>query len=252
MTPRILLVQPRGIPDSCLERATNPPRPLWQSIVIALLLSIAAGLSCERAAGASLGLLLGPAILITLLAPPLMLAEDALKRRLLVCAALCGGICGVWIFTAHIEFPSIIRCALVLAAYALALGGSACVLARMRVVSVLASAATTVLGLAWLTWPVWLSRMLPTSGGQLFVRWSAPVHPLFAINGVVRERFDAWDRYRLAYQQLTTLNQDVLYMLPRTVWPSVALHGAIGATSLVLCYRISRSMRGPITGLVPG
>ena len=67
-----------------------------------------------------------------------------------------------------------------------------------------------------------------------FFEESAPLNPLLAINGVLRERFDMWDRYRIAYQQLTTLNQDVIYALPKTIWPSVGLNIFVGVWGLVL------------------
>ncbi len=53
-------------------------------------------------------------------------------------------------------------------------------------------------------------------------------HPLMAINGVVFDRFNFWDRYTIAYQQLTTLNQDVLYTLPKSVFWMAMFHGTMG------------------------
>jgi len=158
----------------------------------------------------------------------------------MVCSALAAGVFIVWIFAAHIEIDSIVRCALVLLAYLLALTGIVSLLVRLRIQPVLAAAMTVVLGLAWLTWPVWLSRALPSSGGQFFVHLAAPVHPLFAINGVVRLRFDGWDRYRIAYQQLTSLNQDVLYSLPHSIGPAAITHAAICAVSLGLSRAVRR------------
>ena len=138
------------------------------------------------------------------------------------------------------------RCVFVLASYLLALAGLASLLNTFRITELLASAIITVLALLWLTWPVWLSRGLASSHGDALVAWLSPAHPLLAINGVVRARFDAWDRYQMAYQQLTTLNQDVLYNLPRSVTAAIGLHAAIGVLSLAVVAALQfKKKRGP-------
>jgi len=216
---------------------------LIATMVVCFLFGIVAGVASYLAAGASLGLLFGPVLLATLFTPPLVLARS-LSGGILEWLAIVVGVCAVWILTGGLLVREWAACTLVLAAYLLALAGVAILLARWRVSPVLASAITVVLGLAWLTWPIWLIRALSGSGGEKLVGWLAAAHPLLAINGVVLNRFDEWDRYRLAYQQLTTLNQDVFYHLPRSVIPAIALHGIIGVVCWTLVALRGRRFHG--------
>ena len=63
---------------------------------------------------------------------------------------------------------------------------------------------------------------------------------LVAMNTILVTQPKFWDRYTLAYQQLTTLNQDILYTLPRTVVWMVGWHFAIGGAG----FSLSRCARG--------
>lgn len=202
-------------------------RPL-HSIIVPSIFAMVIALECRWASGDSLGFFFGPMLLLTLVTPALLLAVQGMVQRLCACGVLAIVVGGVWLIGSGVETSSTLRCAVVLAAWTIALAGAATGASRVGMPPVLAAALVVVLGLAWLTWPVWLSAELPTTFGAYVLRWCAPVHPIFAINGVLRARFDAWDRYRLAYQQLTTLNQDVFYSLPRSVGGAVVLHSIFG------------------------
>lgn len=187
---------------------------------------------CRLATGATLGFLFAPVFLATIFTPALVLAHRKTALHIAAWFAISIGISVGWLAFDGLRPAETFRCIFVLAAYLLALAGLASLLTKVRVTETLASAIVTILALLWLTWPVSLSRALLSPHGDALVAWLSPAHPLLAINGVVRVRFDAWDRYQMAYQQLTVLNQDVLYNLPRNVMACACLHASIGIVSL--------------------
>jgi hypothetical protein len=202
-----------------------------------VLAALAAALSREIA-GISLGLFLGSVGFATLLVPPFTVAEKSSLRRSSVPAIVSLGIAVVWAFAIG-EFVTVrqwLACSIALFAYAYALGGIASLLTSIRFNPFVASALVTLLGLLWLTWPVWLSHALLSKSGDTLVAWLVPAHPLFAINAVLIH-FDTWDRLPLAYSRLTVLNQDVSYSLPSAgvLWTTL-LHGAVAATAFGLAW----------------
>ena len=59
------------------------------------------------------------------------------------------------------------------------------------------------------------------------------------MNGVLIH-FDAWDRLPLAYTELSNLNQDVFYTLPRGVGAAVLVHLLVGVISAPVSMLIGR------------
>jgi len=181
--------------------------------------------------------LLGAVLLATLYVPLLTVAEEPSTRW--VPAVSCTiGIALVWLFCCiadELSFGQWLQCDLVLLAYLAALGGLTSSLAAWRVTPALSAALITVIALAWLTWPVWLSPWLT----QGLVTWLVPAHPIMALNSVVKH-LGTWDRAPIAYRQLTTLNEDVSYRLPRTIIPMLAVHVALGAAGWVSSWKWSR------------
>jgi hypothetical protein len=199
--------------------------------------------SCYAASGVSLGLFFGPMLLVTFLVPPLVMGEDSNLGRLIVCLSLSAGICAVWIAVANIPAQQAFRSAAVAGAYVLALAGVASLLQWLRLGKIFSAGATVLLGALWLTWPVWLCAWLTGPHAQATVERLTAAHPLMAMNAVFFSRFNFWDRFPLAYQQLTILNQDLLYSLPPSVAPMVKIHGGIGAVGLSL-KAVARSVAG--------
>lgn len=218
-----------------------PPRPsrspaVWIARAIAPGLLVSAGASawCWWATGPGLGLFLGATLLVTLYTPPLVLAEKGKSRWLALGAIVCG-VALTWagaIHWADIRATEWLRCCAVVIAYAWALAGLAILLVLVGVSAPIASALTTVAGLLWLTWPVWLSHWLT----QGLVSWLVPAHPLMAINSVVKH-LGTWDRAPLAYRILTVLNQDVPYRLPSSIVPAALLHLLIGVPGMLITWR---------------
>ena len=201
-------------------------------LLVPFILGLGIAISCYIASGVSLGLFFGPVLLITFAASPLAL-RGAPNKRLLTCVALTFGIWIFWLLAAHLSAMNLLRCGLVLFSYITALAGGAALIERLRIGPVFASAIMVLLGTAWLTWPVWLCTWLDGPHAEAVVHGLTAIHPLMAINGVLFERFNFWDRYTIAYQQLTSLNQDIFYALPRTIMWMVLVHLSIGAGALI-------------------
>ena len=245
------------------------------AFVVPFIFATVIAFACAQTAGRSLGLFFGPLLLLTFVVPQIFwvtwagtparpVASTAqaevpahatqnwsmVPSFISTFVGLLLPIVLVWLFYSRVDATSVLYCAVISGAWILTLLGLAMLLSRTGIAPVLACAIVVVLAIAWLTWPVWLSHELPTSRGQWIIRWLAPINPLLAINGVLRERFDMWDRYRIAYQHLTTLNQDVIYTLPRSIWPSVVVDAAIGVAGLILGTSRSKVLPVPSPAVV--
>jgi hypothetical protein len=207
------------------------------AVPVPFVLGAGAAIACYGASGASLGLFFGPILLISLLAPTLTLGEQTIRARLIAVAALTLGVWLVWLIAGSINLSEAFRCGLVLAAWVFALAGFASLLNATGLHPIFAAALTAAFALAWLTWPVWLSHLL--TGQSASVLLTAP-HPLLSLNGVLLDHFNAWDRYGLAYRDLTTLNQDILFTMPASVGPMVISHIALGSAGFAIAYHRDR------------
>jgi hypothetical protein len=198
---------------------------------IAFLVSVAATSWCWWLAGPGLAFFLGEIILSALYLPPIALAQAGAARWPAPCAATIG-IAVVdllslpWVDVSTFEW---LRCTLICLTFSFAMCGTGVALTRFRLGAPVAATSTVIVALAWLTWPVWLSPWLT----QGLVNWLVPAHPLLAVNGVL-QHLGSWDRAPIAYRQLTILNQDIPYHLPRSIIPAVALHGAVGLLVVAL------------------
>lgn len=231
------LAQGRGGTPASQE----PVRPTRAADVLftalpALLLAVIATALCRAAAGVSLGLFFGGVAAATLLVPPLAAGERAPWRVVLVPGFIFLGVAVVWLTALGdlLHLNQWLACCAVLVAYAYALAAICTLLIAARCNRTIAASLVTALALLWLTWPVWLSAALRGPAGESLVAWLVPAHPLFAINGVL-SHFDPWDRYPLAYRELTVLNQDVFYAMPATVRWTVMLHAAVTVAAYALC-----------------
>ena len=233
-------------PCSYAKTRVGTPCHVWP----ALLLSILVSALCYIAAGPTLGLFFGTFLLVTLIVPVLQSGDATLRGAANIAIGTCAGAGIVWVCAATQPDVYLSDCAkslLVLGAYVLALLGIGAMLLRIGLAPVAVHTTTIVLGLAWLSWPVWLSPALESAHGQAIVDVLVPAHPLFCVNGVMKQ-FGAWDHYPgLAYPTLTVLNQDVAYRLPTSIVPAVVLQGIGGLVMLFFCARWTdrRSPSGP-------
>ena len=86
----------------------------------------------------------------------------------------------------------------------------------------------TLLLLAWLGWPVWLSPWLP--GRDVLVYHLSLAHPLLAVDAALAgQNVAPWTEHRVMYNQLSVLQQHVAASPPRDVSATVLLHLALAA-----------------------
>ena len=62
------------------------------------------------------------------------------------------------------------------------------------------------------------------------------------MNGVLAPDMGIWTEQPVAYR-LIALGQDVSYTLPRSIWPSVSAHAALGFTTLAVAALVDRFWR---------
>ncbi|HEX2971034.1 MAG TPA: hypothetical protein VHP11_01805 [Tepidisphaeraceae bacterium] len=202
-------------------------------IVAAVPLAMASILMllCYVAVGTTLGLYFGGVAVFTLIGPTLMLAETDRWNQALVADAIVSIIALAWlwpVFQSTVGFGEWIGTYLVLATYAAAWCGIAMALERIGVGAVGAAAMTLLLGLAWLSWPIWLAPWLAGAEGERIVAILVPAHPLFALNGWLSDAFPVlWAQHRLTYI-LTNIGDDIPYTLPTSILPTLLLHGLLG------------------------
>ncbi len=218
------------------------------------------------AAGPGLGVYFGTVLLATLVCPflasmpttrgtgvPPVSSQQRHRRdaratvapkSLMISVALWGGIAVGWCFTLdspEVSVLNIVLCLIVLAAYLSAVAGVASVFKRLGLSPILAGAVVAIAAIAWLTWPVWLSGLLSGPHGETIVGLLVPIDPLIAINSVLKQ-FGAWDHaYSIAYNHLTTLNQDAPYRMPSTIIPVVLFHAVIALAGFFIAARRSSS-----------
>ncbi len=215
---------------------TDIARRLVSVALAPVIFALIGGGACYASAGASLGLFLGALIVVTLLVPPLTVAEGSTANRLIVLAAVVGPTCLFWlpaIIHGDVRFGEWFASSLVMIAYAAALVGLSAALRLATRSAIVSAALSVIVGLVWLTWPIWASRMWNGGASEAAVARGVVCHPALAINGQVSRGLGNWTEQPIAYH-LTELSQIVNFILPRTVWPCVLLHGLIGASLLIL------------------
>jgi hypothetical protein len=174
--------------------------------------------------------------------PPLVLAADGWRTRGVTLAAIALPFWGVWLyatFRSDTHIGEWVGCCVVLGVYATALVGLLLGLRLARLPRLGCSAIVTVIGLAWLTWPIWMSRTWDGASSAKAIDPFIKVHPGMAINGQLFRQFGSWTEQSVAYH-LTDLSQNVPYSLPKSVWPCVLFHGAIAAALIALSVIVER------------
>jgi hypothetical protein len=211
------------------------PRQVIRTVLPPLLLAALVTAISYAATGPTTGLFFAGVVFATLIAPPLLAAEESLLAQLLCAAAIVDGIGVVWLVAVadpSISFWDWFRSYVVLASYICALWGLTTLLRRLRLRGLAASALVIVLSLSWLSWPIWMSPWI--AGREALVGWLTPAHPLLALDTVLRALGPPWSERFYMYNHLSVLNQDVVYDLPRGILPAVLLHSGIGAIGVLL------------------
>jgi hypothetical protein len=196
------------------------------------LLSVFFTLVCYFAAGSGLGLFFGGFFVAVFFAP----VPGAWK-------AAAAGVALVWLIAViqtSDTFWEWARLAMLLVCFAGALGSIAYFLRQAGEYPVVAGMYVTILGLAWLTWPIWLSPQFEHLSENLIDRLVSFYPPLVA-NGVLHHEAP-WTEEQIAYQ-MTRLNQDTPIHLPTQIWSSAGVHAGIGVIFCGLGWGIGRILR---------
>jgi hypothetical protein len=196
--------------------------------VVLMVISFGAMSACWWAAGPSLGLFFGGLFVATFLTPAGVLSRY-LAGSIAGLVAELAPVAGIWlisIFRTSDTAGQLAQAGVVLVAYALAIGGIALILARIGIPQIFAAAAAIALGLAWLTWPVWLAPALVRGGYDASIQNLVAAHPPLTINGILIGEA-AWTERSVAYH-LTDLNQDIPIRLPANAVLCVAIHATLG------------------------
>jgi hypothetical protein len=212
-------------------RGNGDHRPrLYLICALAFISTCALTATSLAICGPSLAIFIAGLFFLTPLLPPLALSQSTSTSRLVVAGCAADGVAILWLLallSPEITLLQWLKCYLILLAYSITLVGVATALLRLHLPEFAASAITVVCSLIWLSWPVWLSPYLTGPHADSLVAWLTWLHPLFAINGVLAH-LGAWSHWPIAYQQLTTLGQDIPYTFPSTIWPTISLHLILG------------------------
>jgi hypothetical protein len=207
-----------------------------------LLLSLLSATGCYVSAGATLGVFIGGVVMVGLLVPALVLTAHTWRTRGVVLLAILTPFWGVWL-SATIRSDTWVTewlaCCVVLAAWAGALAGVAVALRWARLPALASSAVVTLAGLAWLTWPIWMSRTWDGAESASTIAPFVKVHPGLVVNGQLFRQFESWTERSIAYR-LTDLYQNVPYALPKSIWPCVLVHGGVAAVFIGLSVWVER------------
>lgn len=178
--------------------------------------------------------LIGSLFCASILMPPItaMLGRTIPTAILTAILALLAGFCSISMaFNRSISIWQWCQCELVLLAFLLAIGFLVLLLMRLGCGGVAAAAIVTLLVVAWISAPVWLSA--PLEGYRL--HYSVALHPLFVINGIVPQ-LGIWTEQQVAYS-LTSIGQDVQYDLPASPWLFVGVYGIVGVFGGVVTWK---------------
>jgi len=209
-------------------------------IILGFVLGLLVGMLCYSITGNSLDLFIGGVFFTALLVPPCSAIAGRSPGAWGCVVAIALGIGCSWLMPVHAEMVTVrqwLICIFVLATFAAMLMAVVDLLTQFSLLPLIASGIVTIIGLLWLSWPVWLCSSL--TGSQLY--WSVMFHPLLAINHVVANNLGVWTEQQVAYS-LTNLGQDVQYQLPSSAWPVIGLQAGV-AISLIFVAQKVRSAR---------
>ena len=214
-------------------------RHLLSAALIPLTLSVLAAVGITWVCGGTLGVYIGALLAVTLLIPPTVSASQRSFDRRLIVWLVVAPLAAAWLSTARRTGTTMGEwgaSSAVLLAYAIALAGIVSALPLLRLSAIVSAAMTVVLGLAWLTWPIWLSRTWNGEASAAWVNRLVVVHPALSVS---LPHLGHWDEQSLAYH-LTDLNQSVPYAPPHSVWVCVIVHALVGAVLFELSGLLAR------------
>jgi hypothetical protein len=202
----------------------NDAKPPHSIFVISLILSAGWTAACYLAGGPTLALFWGGFFAVTFFSPAAALTRQRWVYSLYASAGPACGAMAVWL-------PAVLKTedtlgqwfslAVALTAYGLAISGIAMLARRGGWAAPLAAGFAVLIGMAWLSWPVWLAPEIPRLGFDRAAQPLVDLNPLLVANGVLTAE-PPWTERAIAYQ-LTNLNQDVPMQLPGNAAKCVAI-----------------------------
>jgi hypothetical protein len=201
-----------------LQKRMSVIRRLLSVALFPLILGLLSATACYIAAGPSLGLFLAGVVLVSFIVPPICMAEPKTSNRLLAVGVFVSGIIIIWLIAsirsntpvAGMTSASDVRspgwelwrgngvwssewalASVILLSYALALAGLSAGLRLVRCSAIVSAALTVILALAWLTWPIYMSRTWDGESSEAAVDRLIVLHPGMAINAQVY-KLGAW------------------------------------------------------------
>ncbi len=200
----------------------------WHLGTVLLTAAISSGLA--RLTGINLGLFLGGLVLCAMLAPYAAALWDRPRHGLIAAACVAHVIAANWLWAVWADPAVHLRSWLgmygVMIGVVLLEASLVAVLHRAGLRSTSAAGLTVILGLLWLTAPIWLFPHLQTPGLLSWMQRLINIHPVFAINSAAP--LSIWPEMPIAYT-LMNLNQDVPYTLPTNPIAAILAHGAVAA-----------------------
>ena len=177
----------RQIPQVLVQARWRRLSVILCSFFLGLLISAAA----YFAGGAGLSFYFGTFLMGSIVCPFLAQEQPDLPASrywsFACCAALWSGISLAWLTTLNqpgVLLFDLIRCAIILGTYMLALAGATQALTCIGPCCMPALVAAA--SLAWLTWPIWLSAVLSGPHGATLAAFLVPIDPLMAVNSVLK------------------------------------------------------------------
>jgi hypothetical protein len=212
-------------------------------LLVPAVLAALAMLLCWHVAGNSLGFFFGGFFVAVLVAPAAIFSAECVRSGILPVALTALAIAVVWLAGVNRDeasFGEWLELGLIVLCVSFALAGLSGLLGRY-LGQTIAIAVVVLLGLAWLTWPVWLCTYLAKSGSQKTADVLVEISPLLTTNGVLKNESPISER-TVAYQ-LTNLNQDIAMSLPDSPWKCAGFHALIAAGCFGLIYVVKRRDR---------
>jgi hypothetical protein len=211
---------------------TRPGRS-WYASGTSFVLSLIFSIWFAIVIGRNLGIFFGGLILVSILAPLIVVAEQALSRRVWMVAGIVAAIAIVWLSCVSNDTITLWEwsgATLVLLVYAFAIAAMATVLMRTHI----PPAVVVVVALAWLSWPIWLAPALRgRDSSERIAGYLVSANPTFAIQGALSQSFNVpWAQHRIAYR-LTNIGDDIPYQMPKSILPCAILHGLIAAIAML-------------------
>src|SRR5438105_1870832 len=160
-------------------------RRILSAALVPFILSAIAAVACYLSAGPTLGLFLGGLTMVSIVTPPLIVAEEQSTNRLIALGAIIVPFILIWLLApmrSETHISEWLGCSIVLIAYATALAGLSVGLRLARLSATLSAALTVTLALLWMTWPIWLSPTWKGEESTAGVARLVVCHPAFAIN----------------------------------------------------------------------